>query len=527
MLESAGAPSSAGMGGSGAGAAGNDDAGAAGSDDEGGCSDLLSGLPVSQYVFAQADGTLGYRDIDARGNRIMDFSHAGYRGGGVALPRTPVVATLEPSGGDDSAAIQAALDSVAKQTLSADGLRGAVLLAAGTFKVSAPLTISASGVVLRGSGSGTGGTAITLGTTPHLFLNVAGTGTWKTSGKVAVSDRYVASGSRSLSVSDASGFKVGDAVLVDRPVTQAWLHFMGMDTLVRDGEPQTWLAVGTLLHADRHIAAISDKQLTFDVPLSDSYDAKYLSPLGASVSHYTFAGRIAQVGIEGLRLVAPPTAVSIAEPQFQALQMDAVEDGWASDLALENTVNSVYLGATSRRITVQDLTLTRSLVADGSAGYPLEITIAGTQILVQRADMQGANIYTYATAARVTGPNVYLNATGSGVHNRVEPHQRWATGLLADHVSGEQINFYNRNNAGSGHGWTIGWGVVWNSEATSLNIEQPPGAQNLCIGCVGKQASSTVPGLYESTGKPVGPKSLYLAQLCVRLGRAAVDAIAR
>ena len=54
----------------------------------------------------------------------MDFSHAGYMGGGVALPVVAVRRTLKPSGGDDdSAAIQAVINEVAATGLT-NGFRG-------------------------------------------------------------------------------------------------------------------------------------------------------------------------------------------------------------------------------------------------------------------------------------------------------------------------------------------------------------------------------------------------------------------
>src|ERR1035441_1643081 len=62
----------------------------------------------SQWVYLEANGRLGYRTL-TNGDRIMDFSSAGYIGGGVAIPFVPVKATVSPSGGDDTAAIQEAL----------------------------------------------------------------------------------------------------------------------------------------------------------------------------------------------------------------------------------------------------------------------------------------------------------------------------------------------------------------------------------------------------------------------------------
>jgi hypothetical protein len=115
--------------------------------------DAAAGRAESQWVHAGPDGKLVYRTTPA-GDRVMDFSHAGYMGGGVAPPDVPVRRTVQPTGGgDDTAAIQAAVDDVAAMPTT-DGFRGAVLLAPGTFSCSGTITVAADGVVLRGSGSG-------------------------------------------------------------------------------------------------------------------------------------------------------------------------------------------------------------------------------------------------------------------------------------------------------------------------------------------------------------------------------------
>ena len=107
----------------------------------------------SKWVYPDAKGRLQYT-ADARGNRIMDFSHAGYKGGGVRIPDVRVARTVKPVAGDNTAQIQAAIDEVSKLAPDANGFRGAVLLERGTYDVAGSLRIAASGVVLRGSGSG-------------------------------------------------------------------------------------------------------------------------------------------------------------------------------------------------------------------------------------------------------------------------------------------------------------------------------------------------------------------------------------
>src|SRR5215472_11625337 len=89
---------------------------------------VLFAQSTSAWVYFGNDGLLHYT-TDSRGNRIMDFSSSGYMGGGVVLPDqvAPVQQVLDPSGGDDTVAIQAAIDAVSALP-SVDGFRGMVLL---------------------------------------------------------------------------------------------------------------------------------------------------------------------------------------------------------------------------------------------------------------------------------------------------------------------------------------------------------------------------------------------------------------
>src|ERR1700744_696527 len=70
---------------------------------------------TSAWVKVGPDGKLQYATTPA-GDRIMDFSYAGYHGGGVKLPEVAVVKTVTPLGGgkDDTQDIQTALDAVGK-----------------------------------------------------------------------------------------------------------------------------------------------------------------------------------------------------------------------------------------------------------------------------------------------------------------------------------------------------------------------------------------------------------------------------
>ena len=389
----------------------------------------------SEWAAFDARGNLTYKAMP-RGDRIMDFSFAGYMGGGVALPAVAVRKTLRPSGGDDTAAIQAALDEVAGMELSG-GFRGAVLLEAGTFQSTAALTIKADGVVLRGSGSDGNGTTIQMTGKPHVCVSIGGSGSVRVAGKsVAITDGYVPAGANTFSVADAVDFKTGDTILVTRPTTAEWVKFMGMDALVRNGKKETWVSGD--IHAERVITGIASRNISVDVPLPDSLDAALLSPPGASIVKCAASERIARAGVESLRIVSPAQAIDIDQPQHQALRTRALADGWIRDVAIVDTVNSVSLGGDTRRVTLENVRITHSVATVGSASRGLP-----------RAARRS-----FSTAARrrepflfVTGAkhrsNVLLNCTFEAAAGF--SRTRWARPARDGcKVSGGGIDFMNR-----------------------------------------------------------------------------------
>jgi hypothetical protein len=489
----------------------------------------------SQWAYPDRSGKLVYQPLKT-GDRISDFSYAGYGAGGVALPTFPIKKTVAPSGEDDTASIQAAIEEVSSLPLL-NGVRGAVLLASGRFHCKSTLKISADGVVLRGSGSGETGTLIEMIGDPHMAISVAGQSSIQPVGTAtAISDAYVPSGSMSLNVRDTTGLKPGDRVQITRPVTPEWLHLMGMDTLVRNGKKQTW--VSSDLRTERTIIAITGSKLIFDVPLTDSYDAKYLGPDGAPVVKVEHTGQIKEVGIENFRLIAPARKITLSDKPFNGLQINSVVDGWVRNLRIIDTTEAVGVGKDARRITVERVDVTQSIPIQGAA-KPADFSANGTQILFDRCSATGDNVFYIAVGPGMQGPNVVLNCIFHG-NGHVQPHQRWSTGILIDscQVPEGGIDLMNRGAMGSGHGWTMGWGVVWNSTAKSFVVQMPPGSANWAIGNRGEQALGKMPtfdpgpqlptlpqGIIDSQDTPVAPASLYLEQLRERLGNQALKNI--
>jgi hypothetical protein len=118
--------------------------------------------PIASRVYPGVGGKLVYVP-DEQGNTILDSSHAGYAGGGVAIPTLPVRENVWPVAGDNTENIQAAINKVSARPLDSTGFRGVVLLKAGYYRMATPIRIQASGIVLRGEGMGDTGT-ILIGT---------------------------------------------------------------------------------------------------------------------------------------------------------------------------------------------------------------------------------------------------------------------------------------------------------------------------------------------------------------------------
>lgn len=481
-------------------------------------------LSQSQWVHYNPKGVLVYKTFK-RGDKIMDFSYAGYMGGGVEMPDIPVKITLNPQSGDNTDAIQQAIDEVSKMPL-VNGFRGTVLLNPGTYDCDRTLTIHASGVVLRGSGSDSGGTVIKMTGSPHLCILVKGSPETGESGTpTTMTTPYVPSGADTFSVADPSGLKAGDTIRISRPVTPAWVHFMGMDVLVRKGRKETWITGE--INIDRVIKEINGSRIVINIPLSDNYDAKYLNPPGTSVVKITTTHITSQIGIEDFQIVSPAETGTINERHNTALSIRGITDGWAGNIRIFNTVNSV--GINAKRITLDHIHIIHQLPTTGAA-KPADLSVGGdgSQVLFNQCDITGDNVFYFATGAKVSGPIVLLHCVFKG-NGWIQPHQRWATGLLVDNceVPDGGIDFMNRGEYGSGHGWAIGWSVAWNCKAVTLLNQQPPGAMNWMIGCAGEQQRKAMPfnkspllpeGIYDAYGKAVIPSSLYLAQLSERLG---------
>lgn len=532
----------------------------------------------SRLVRPGADGRLVYAKGEA-GETIPDFSTCGYMGGGVPLPVIPIRVTLQPQpgGGDDRPRIQAAIDSVAQRAPDERGFRGAVLLARGQYRVNGTLKISAGGVVLRGEGPGEDGTVLTATLAQrHTVIEVGGTGDLQReeSSRQRVIDAHVPVGARTFRVADASGFRVGDRVIVHRPSTAEWIAALGMDRLTATTTKpgiKNWTPGGFDLHHDRTVVAIEGNALTVNAPIFQALEQRFG---GGSVVRYRDPNRIEHAGVENLRIVSlfdrskvkaipgvtPAQAIRQFEDEDHAwhgVVLDRIRNGWVSRVTVVNAgYSAVHCQTRALFTTVQDCAMIDP-VSQHTGGRKYCFGANGQFGLFLRCHARNGR-HDFVLGNRLAGPNVFLDCIAEEASASSEPHHRYGTGCLWDNVrlyGGGELQAVNRGDSGSGHGWAGANNVFWNCVAPAILVMKPPTAQNWAIGWIGESehippdvaarhaerlrrmgahGGESIPhegrpilgdGYIESPTAPVAPRSLYLRQLEDRMGPEALRAV--
>ena len=278
----------------------------------------------------------------------IDFSTCGYRQSSVAIPLVPIraVVTEDPAAGDDAVRIQAAIDYVAGLEADASGFRGAVLLRGRSFTAEKGLVIRASGIVLRGCGvdqTSLRGTSVMR----EPLIRIVGKSDLNidAAGAMQVIDETVAAGAKCLTLADATGFAVGERIMVTRPCTTEWIKFLGMD---RTGI--AWKPGSRDIRWERRIAAIDGDRIELDAPITTALEMRFG---GARVEKFSFPGRISNVGVENLQLTS--AGVTKEDRPWCGVTIEHAEDAWVRQVNFSGFSGSaVALWESAKNISVQD-----------------------------------------------------------------------------------------------------------------------------------------------------------------------------
>jgi hypothetical protein len=480
--------------------------------------------PEPRVIQQGRDGKLGYFTSE-RGDRVPDFSHAGYAGSDKTIPNVPVRVVIAPKPGDQTARIQSAIDYVANLAPDEHGVRGAVLLQPGRFEVAGGLKIAASGVVLRGSGTGEGGTVLlATGHDRRTLVTIAGKADQKLGESLAVADDYVPVNATNVRLASAGKVKAGDNVVVRRPSTAEWIKTLGMNSMGGERHGFSWRPGSRDLTWDRVVTRADGDTITLDAPLTTALDATYG---GGTVAAYTWPGRVSNVGVENLRCESafdPNNPKDEAHAWF-AITLENARDAWVRQATFAHFAGSaVAAWESTSRLTVEDC---KSLapVSEIAGQRRHTFFVGGQQTLVQRCFSEHGR-HDFAVGFGATGPHAFVQCEARETFDDSGAIDSWASGVLFDNVriDGNAISLADRRYNAQGAGWSAANSMLWQCNASLLRVFSPPTATNWAVGC---WATFDGDGVWQSSNESVRPVSLFYAQLADRIGKSDADARAQ
>lgn len=474
----------------------------------------------SVHVGRGGDGRLIY-PRDAQGNRIVDFSYAGYRHGEVAPPRMPAVAHLGPAEGDNTSRIQAALDAI-----GARGDRGALVLAPGRYEIAGTLRVNRSGVVLRGAGDGEDPRRATIlvatGDVPHQrTVVVLGSGKdgWSEVGpRHTITTWLVPVGAQTFAVDDTSTFVPGDAIVVHHPSTAAWISAVeGGGT----GQDPPWSPGSMDIRYHRRVAAVAGNTLTLDAPVFNHLDRALAPAYVVKVA----AQHASEVGVEDLRVDIATRGGEDEDHAWTAIGLVGAHDAWVRGVTALHFGYAGVRVSWSVRVTIAD---TRALdpvaIRTGGRMYNISVDHGGQLVLVQGCATRGGRHALVSNGGSTASGIVYHRCRMAHGDHVEAGHRRWVQAVLYDNVvetasDATYILLGNRGDWGTAHGWAAVHSVIWGFNRQMI-VQKPPTAQNYAVSTAGTRRAPRFPGpdgSIEIGGPGLWPASLYEAQLCERL----------
>jgi hypothetical protein len=431
----------------------------------------------------------------------IDFSTAGYGGGGVPFASPAARFRVKPSGGDDTALLQAAIDNIENSTTvqttspNVPHTRGTLLLDAGTFHVRGQLLIRTGGIILRGAGQNAT-TIVAEGTGRRPLFEIGEPPKSEPIGlsPVAVTDEIVPAGGTTLTVENISRLNVESHILITHPCTQEWVASLGRGGGAAGGGRgdapagragggrggrggPNWPAGSRDIHWDRIITAVDPqkKQITLDAPITTSIERR----LGGATVNLVPYATCTDVGIENLTLesAADPANPKDEDHSWFAIHLDNLRDAWVSNVTMRKfAFSAVHVGPRGRRITIENCRSEDPISEDG--GYRRQaFFIEGQQVLVHGCYSE-KGMADFSLGLCAAGPNVFLDCQTKGSLGWSGALENWASGALFErvHIDGADLRLGYETQRTSAGGWTAGNSVIRDCQAREIVASGPASA---------------------------------------------------
>jgi len=490
---------------------------------------LLSGL-ITQVPAATSElwGTNG--ELWSAASRLPDFSFAGYHCGEIAPPHVPPGVSVKEFGAkgdgttDDTQAFIAALAQA----------KGAIEVPPGRYVITDILTITHSGVVLRGAGTDQtvlffprplqtikpnwGATTEGRKTSEYSW---SGGLVWFTGsfGSQLLAEVTAAAnrGENTLQLSTTKGLRLNQRIEIfqrDNPDNS-------LATNLYSGDPGN---TAKLLGSTRaslicRITRITGNTITLDRPL------RFDVALAWHPRIRTFEPTVTESGVENLRFEFPPTPYEghFTEAGFNAVAFSGVSDCWARQLVISNSDSGIFPSGVF--CTMQDIVFESTRPPDAAqhcTGHH-GLNLSGNDNLFTGFDFRTRFVHDISVDHCAAG-NVI--AGGKGIDLCLDHHER------APHE-----NLFTDLDAGAGTRlWTCGGGAAlgkhcgargtfWNIRAAKPQKYPPasfgPASMNLVALQTDQPSVINKDGKWFEAIKPteIFPIDLHAAQLAKRIGK--------
>jgi hypothetical protein len=398
--------------------------------------------------------------VPVAGDASANWKMAGMLSAGGIPARTAICATLSPSGGDDSDAINAAIETCP--------INQVVMLRAGTFTIAeGNFVLIDRAVTLRGAGPGstlltrTGGA--TLGSyfpgnnpSPMVIIGPQEFGSTQHATALTADGTQ---GATSIQVANAAGLTVGKIVMIDeasgakyvtdpegygkiwaaadfRVVWQKHNPPQGFDDFAANEYPYTAGSTGCYFSncnrptAEMHrIAAVSGTTVTFDSPLTISYRVSNKAQVHRFATAFT-----ENAGLEDM---------SIQHGDAANVLFNLAAYSWAKNVESDLWLNGGFVLADGFRDQLEGVWSHNAVwPVPGGAGYAIDLQFASSEDLVENSITDQVNKVIVVRSAGA-GCVVAYNYFDDGYINGEEAWQE--IGINASHATGTHHTLFEGN----------------------------------------------------------------------------------
>lgn len=452
----------------------------------------------------------------------MDYSTCGYHASESRIPDVDVAAFVAWQEGDCSPLIQQAIDQVSQLKPNASGIRGAVLLGEGRFRLDQPLRLSASGVVLRGTNKQTT-VLVKHGADRGAIIYIEGEGARRERERdtLFITADRIPAGSTIIPLPSGFTLQTGDRINIVRPCTREWIVSLGMNDFGGGLDYTGWKPTDIDITWDRTITAVNAEGITLDAPITTTITQQYG---GAYILKGRHDGELKECGIENLTLESAVNGWSSSEsfgtsknPKdedhcWDGIFINHVRDGWVRHVNFRHLAGSaVNLQKQTSRITVEDCIADEPVSEIG--GWRRQVFLTrGQQTLFQRC-VSRKGIHDFAAGFCAAGPNAFVQCEGEESLGFSGSIGSWAAGLLFDivNIDGHDLRFANLEQFQFGTGWNTANSMFWQCTASTIECYSPDADnRSSAHGCWGTLTGN---GEWTSSNDHVQPRSLFYDQL--------------